>query len=52
MIPMSVAILVGLFLVERKGTTFIGNIFGPLMLLWFLAIGVLGCAVSLALPTS
>jgi KUP system potassium uptake protein len=41
-VPLSVAILVGLFLVQRKGTAFIGNIFGPAMLLWFLAIGVLG----------
>src|SRR5215813_14666269 len=41
-VPISVAILVGLFLVQRKGTRFIGNIFGPLMLIWFLVIGVLG----------
>jgi KUP system potassium uptake protein len=41
-VPISVAILVGLFLVQRKGTAFIGNIFGPVMLLWFVAIGLLG----------
>jgi KUP system potassium uptake protein len=41
-VPLSIMILVGLFLVQRKGTAFIGNIFGPLMLLWFLAIGILG----------
>ncbi|MBV9117786.1 MAG: KUP/HAK/KT family potassium transporter, partial [Acetobacteraceae bacterium] len=29
-------------LVQRKGTTFIGRIFGPVMLFWFVAIGVLG----------
>src|ERR1700732_3517628 len=40
-VPISVAILVGLFLVQRKGTAFIGNIFGPVMLIWFLAICVL-----------
>src|SRR5215469_7456803 len=34
-VPISAAILVGLFLVQRKGTAFIGNIFGPVMLLWF-----------------
>src|SRR5215469_12505929 len=49
-IPMSVAILVGLFLVQRKGTTFIGNIFGPLMLLWFLIIGVLGLRGIIGAP--
>jgi KUP system potassium uptake protein len=41
-VPISVAILVGLFLVQRKGTAFIGNIFGPVMLMWFAAIGLLG----------
>jgi KUP system potassium uptake protein len=41
-VPISVAILIGLFLVQRKGTAFIGNIFGPAMLLWFITIGVLG----------
>src|SRR4029077_18114351 len=34
-VPISIAILIGLFLVQRKGTAFIGNIFGPLMLIWF-----------------
>jgi KUP system potassium uptake protein len=41
-VPISLAILVGLFLVQRKGTEFIGNIFGPVMLIWFCAIGALG----------
>jgi KUP system potassium uptake protein len=41
-VPISIAILVGLFLVQRKGTAFIGRIFGPVMLVWFLAIGLLG----------
>ena len=41
-VPISLTILVGLFLVQRKGTAFIANIFGPVMLLWFIAIGLLG----------
>ena len=41
-VPITIAILVGLFLVQRKGTEFVGNIFGPVMLVWFVAIGVLG----------
>ncbi|HJU18566.1 MAG TPA: potassium transporter Kup [Stellaceae bacterium] len=49
-VPISVAILIGLFLVQRKGTAFIGNIFGPLMLLWFLAIGVLGLRGIIGAP--
>jgi KUP system potassium uptake protein len=41
-VPISVVILIGLFLVQRKGTGFIGRIFGPAMLLWFAVIGILG----------
>jgi KUP system potassium uptake protein len=41
-VPVSVAILIGLFMVQRKGTDFIGNIFGPVMLVWFATIGLLG----------
>src|SRR5437879_6417461 len=49
-VPISVAILVGLFLVQRKGTAFIGNIFGPVMLIWFVAIGLLGLRGILSAP--
>src|SRR5215813_8910788 len=49
-VPLSIVILVGLFLVQRKGTAFIGNIFGPLMLLWFVVIGVLGVRGIAAAP--
>jgi KUP system potassium uptake protein len=49
-VPISILILVGLFLVQRKGTAFIGNIFGPVMLLWFLAIGLLGLHGIMAAP--
>jgi KUP system potassium uptake protein len=41
-VPITIAILVGLFLVQRKGTEFVGGIFGPVMLVWFIAIGLLG----------
>ncbi|HJS83912.1 MAG TPA: potassium transporter Kup [Acetobacteraceae bacterium] len=50
-VPLSLAILVGLFLVQRKGTQFIGRIFGPVMLLWFVAIGVLGLGGIARSPT-
>jgi KUP system potassium uptake protein len=43
-------ILVALFLVQRKGTAFIGNIFGPVMLLWFIVIGVFGMRSIIAAP--
>jgi len=44
-VPLTVAILLGLFLVQRHGTGRMGSIFGPATLVWFLAIagiGVLG----------
>ncbi len=43
-VPISVVILVGLFLFQRHGTTVVGAVFGPVMLIWFLAIGILGAA--------
>jgi KUP system potassium uptake protein len=49
-VPISVAILIGLFLVQRKGTTFIGHIFGPVMLVWFVIIGVLGLRGLIGAP--
>jgi KUP system potassium uptake protein len=41
-VPITVGILVGLFVVQRFGTGRIGVAFGPVMLIWFVAIGVLG----------
>ena len=41
-VPVTIVILIGLFLVQRKGTEFVGTIFGPLMLTWFIAIALLG----------
>jgi len=41
-VPITIAILIGLFLVQRKGTAFVGGIFGPVMLVWFVAIALLG----------
>jgi KUP system potassium uptake protein len=43
-IPITVVILVGLFAVQSRGTARIGSVFGPVMLLWFATLGVLGAA--------
>jgi KUP system potassium uptake protein len=48
--PMAVAILVGLFAAQRFGTEIIGRAFGPVMLLWFVVIAVLGLASILHHP--
>ncbi|MBV8497031.1 MAG: KUP/HAK/KT family potassium transporter [Gammaproteobacteria bacterium] len=49
-VPLAVAILVGLFLIQRKGTSFVGGLFGPVMLIWFVAIGILGVCGILRSP--
>src|SRR6476661_3439502 len=41
-VPLTIVILIGLFLVQKKGAGFIGNIFGPVMLAWFLVLALLG----------
>jgi KUP system potassium uptake protein len=41
-IPLTVAILIALFLVQPLGTAWIGRFFGPIMAAWFAAIAVLG----------
>ncbi len=41
-LPLALVILVGLFAAQRFGTATIGRAFGPVMLLWFVVIGVLG----------
>src|SRR5467141_870928 len=41
-VPLTVIILIGLFAVQKKGAAFIGGIFGPVMLAWFLVIALLG----------
>ena len=41
-VPLTVVILALLFLIQRNGTAWIGGIFGPVMLVWFVVAGVLG----------
>ena len=41
-IPLSCVILVVLFAVQRRGTEAVGRVFGPVMVVWFATIGLLG----------
>lgn len=41
-LPIAVVIIIGLFAAQRFGTATIGKAFGPVMLVWFAVIGVLG----------
>ena len=49
-LPAAVAILAGLFAVQRFGASRIGKAFGPVMLIWFLVIGALGLVQVVAHP--
>ena len=41
-VPASVVIILALFAIQSRGTGTVGKIFGPVMVVWFIAIGVLG----------
>lgn len=41
-VPLTLCILIGIFAVQSKGTASIGAIFGPIILLWFVVLGILG----------
>lgn len=41
-IPIVLTIITTLFLIQRVGTSIVGKVFGPLMLIWFLMLGILG----------
>ncbi len=41
-IPIVIAIITGLFFIQQFGTKFIGKFFGPVMLVWFLMLGIMG----------
>ena len=41
-LPITIAVLVGLFLIQRHGTGSVGRVFGPVMLGWFVILAVMG----------
>ena len=49
-IPVTLAILVGLFLLQSRGTARIGAVFGPVMIVWFATLGVLGLSEVIQQP--
>jgi KUP system potassium uptake protein len=49
-VPLTMATLTVLFLVQQRGTGLLGRLFGPLMALWFLVLGGLGLYNTLAYP--
>ena len=49
-VPITLVILVGLFLVQHKGVAAIGRVFGPVMLVWFVVLALLGIVGIVAKP--
>jgi KUP system potassium uptake protein len=41
-VPIALVLLIALFLVQRRGTATVGGLFGPIMLIWFVVLGLLG----------
>jgi len=50
-IPITIGILVGLFAMQRHGTAKIGRVFGPVMVLWFGTLAILGIIAISKHPT-
>ena len=49
-VPIVIAIITMLFLIQQFGTKFVGRFFGPIMLTWFITIGTLGVISILTAP--
>ena len=49
-VPLSLVILIGLFLLQNRGSHKIGRLFGPVMVIWFLALGAIGVASMIRNP--
>ncbi len=41
-LPLAVVILIALFVIQSRGTGMVGKLFGPVMLVWFLSLALLG----------
>ncbi|WBM70654.1 low affinity potassium transporter Kup [Buttiauxella sp. WJP83] len=49
-VPLSIAVLTLLFMIQKHGTALVGKLFAPVMLLWFLVLAVLGARSIIANP--
>lgn len=50
-LPIAMVVLIGLFIGQRFGTQHVGRLFGPIMLCWFIVLGILGIIQILQNPT-
>src|ERR1051326_6482866 len=49
-VPLTLIILIGLFLLQSRGTEKIGKVFGPVMVVWFVILSILGVVAILKSP--
>ena len=49
-VPLTVFILIGLFYIQKKGTGKVGRLFGPIMIIWFIALIILGLPLIVQYP--
>ena len=50
-VPVSIAILIGLFLIQSRGSAKVGALFAPIMLVYFVVIAVMGISQIIRDPT-
>ncbi len=50
-LPLALALIIGLFLIQRHGTAAVGAFFGPVMFVWLCALGALGALSILQTPS-
>ncbi len=49
-LPITLAVIVALFAIQRRGTERVGRLFGPIMIVWFIALAVLGVLEIMQAP--
>lgn len=49
-LPLAMVILIGLFVLQQRGTAAVGRLFGPVMIVWFLVLAALGLASVMQTP--
>jgi len=49
-LPITLGIIVALFMIQRRGTERVGGVFGPIMVVWFVTLGVLGAIAIVREP--
>jgi KUP system potassium uptake protein len=49
-LPLSLIVLIGLFLLQKHGTHVVGRLFGPVMVIWFVLLGLIGLASVVRSP--